>query len=451
MKKVLSLIGLVLIQHFCAVAFSITINVTTPGALSTLLSTSQKSVLVDLTVTGNIDARDVKCMRDEMPLLAVLDLSNANILAYTGTAGTYYSSTKSVVYPANEMPANSFLVSATNTGKATLKSLKFPNSLTSIGVQACYSCTSLTGTLIIPASVVSIGSLAFYNCSGLTKISIASVTPPVIQYSTFMSVPKTACVLNVPLGAATKYRITNYWKDFSSIVEPFSVLVNCNQGGEVAVNTCTVGNNDLVPVNSGSSLTFNFKSYPNYRLAALTFDGVNVLQKVVSNQYITPVASKNGVLLATFELNQYSLLIKNSDGGTTKLICDYGATPTFDLSPGNGQKIISVFFNGLDVTSSLVGGIYTVPPINSNSTLQVVYSSSLTGTEVESAVDVKVYGRQSEIIVDGSSARDIIQVFSLQGKEIKQVRSTGDRIEIPLAKGNVYVVKAARKTVKIVL
>ncbi len=451
MKKVLSLIGLALIQHFCAVAFSVTINVTTPGALSTLLSTSQKSVLTDLTVTGSIDARDVKCMRDEMPFLAVLDLSNANIFAYTGIAGTYYSSTKSVVYPANEMPVNSFLVSATNTGKATLKSLKFPNSLTSIGVQACYSCSSLTGSLVIPASVVSIGSLAFYNCSGLSKILLSSSTPPVIQYSTFMSVSKSACALNVPLGAATKYRTTNYWKDFSSIVEPFSVLVNCNQGGEVLINACTIGDNALIPVNPGSTLNLNFKPNANYRLAALTFDGVNVMPKVINNEYTTPAVSRNGVLLATFELNQYSLLIRNSDGGTTKLICDYGATPTFDLSPGNGQRIISVFFNGQDVTASLVGGIYTVPPINSNSTLEVVYSSTLTETEAESLVDVKVYSRQSEIIIEGSSVSDIIQVFSLQGKEIKQVISNGDRIAIPLAKGSIYIVKAARKTVKVVL
>lgn len=450
MKKVLFLIGMALIQHFYVVAFSITVNVTTPGALSTLLSTSQKNVLADLTVTGNIDARDVKCMRDEMPLLAVLDLTEANIFAYTGTAGTYYSSATNVIYPANQMPANSFLMGITNVGKPTLRSLKFPNSLTSIGVQICYSCTGLTGSLVIPASVTSIGSLAFYNCSGLTQITLAGAVPPTIQYSTFMNVYKSPCILDVPLGTSSAYKSTNYWKEFAHIIEPFSVLVSCSFGGEISVNTRCIKDNALIPVNAGSSLTFDFTPNQNYRLAGLTFDGVNVLSKMVNNQYTTPAAAKNGVMLATFAIKQFNLLIKNSEGGTTNLICDYGSTPTFDLTPNNGKRIVSVYFNDQDVTTSLVDGVYTVPPIIANSTLKVLYST-LTDLETESTVDIKVYSVQSEIIIVGSSTGDVIKVYSSLGKEIKEIQSKGERIAIPVAKGAIYIVKVANKTTKIIL
>ncbi|MFT3753060.1 MAG: leucine-rich repeat protein [Paludibacter sp.] len=451
MKKIITLIGLALIPYLYLGAISTSVNVTTPGALSTLLSASQKSTLTDLTVTGNIDARDIKCMRDEMPLLAMLDLSNANIFSYTGTDGTSYFSTKSVAYPANEMPANSFLINATNTGKTTLKTLKFPNSLVTIGVQAFYSCTGLAGTLIVPASVISIGSLAFYNCSGLAKIQIGNVTPPTIQYSTFMNVNKSTCVLAVPLGAVAKYRAANYWKDFASIVEPFSVLVNCSQGGEVVVNSSVIKDNALIPVNQGSSLTFSFNPNANYRLASLTFDGVNVLTKVINNQYTTPAASKNGILHATFAIKQYNLLIRSSEGGTTNLICDYGTTPTFDLTPNNGQRIMSVFYNDLDVTASLVNGVYTVPPIISNSTLKIVYSNTLTAIETGIGSDVKIYGRQSEIMIEGCAAGEVVKVFTVLGKEVTEIRSVGERIVIPVAKGAVYVVKTARKTQKVML
>lgn len=451
MKRALLVIGLALFIQCYTVAFSININVTVPGTLSTLLSASQKTTLTDLTVTGCIDARDVKCMRDEMPLLAILDLSTANIMAYTGTAGTYYSSTKSIIYPANQMPANSFLMSGTNAGKATLKSLKFPDSLTSIGVQVCYSCTGLTGTLVIPASVTSIGSLAFYNCSGLSKIIVDGATPPAIQFSTFMNVNKSTCILNVPLGARLAYKSANYWNEFTAIIEPFSVLVSCSAGGEIIVNTNTViKDNSVIPVNPGSSLTFTFSSNTNYRLAGLTYDGVNVASKVVNNQYTTPAVSKNAVVLATFALKQYNLLIKNSEGGSTKLICDYGATPTFDLNPSEGKKIDAVFFNDQDVTASLIDGVFTVPPITDNSTLKVVYST-LTGLRSESTVDMKIYTGQSEIIIDDSGIGDIVRVYTMLGKEIEEIKSNGERIIIPLAKGGLYIVKVDNKTTKVVL
>ena len=47
-------------------------------------------------------------------------------------------------------------------------SLTIPNSVTSIEGAAFYGCSELTGSLTIPNSVTSIGGAAFYGCSGLT-------------------------------------------------------------------------------------------------------------------------------------------------------------------------------------------------------------------------------------------------------------------------------------------
>ena len=80
MKKLLSIFVLALLTTLLS-AVSKTINVTTSGTLTTLLTSTEKTTVTDLTLTGNIDARDVKCMRDEMTVLAVLDLSGVSIIS----------------------------------------------------------------------------------------------------------------------------------------------------------------------------------------------------------------------------------------------------------------------------------------------------------------------------------------------------------------------------------
>jgi hypothetical protein len=153
---------------FNVVGFSSTANVkVTAGGLSASLTSLQLTTVTNLTVTGSIDASDFVTMRDNMPALAVLDISGATIAAYTGTGGTYTDTS----YPDNTVPEYAFYNSGTRTGKSTLTSITFPGSVTSIGITAFSMCSGLT-TLTLPNSLTSIGSNAFFYCSGLTSITM---------------------------------------------------------------------------------------------------------------------------------------------------------------------------------------------------------------------------------------------------------------------------------------
>jgi len=150
-----------------------TINVTTPGTLSTLLTPNELSTVTDLTVTGSIDARDFKTMKYKMIVLDKIDISAVNINYYKGKGGPqeyFYTDTTSVTeYPANEIPTYAFyLFSWTSIGKESLISINLPNSITSIGENALRGCNGLVGNLIIPSKVTKIRNGAFQDCTGLT-------------------------------------------------------------------------------------------------------------------------------------------------------------------------------------------------------------------------------------------------------------------------------------------
>lgn len=179
----------------------------TPGGLAAALTTDEKNSIHDLTLTGNIDARDFKTMRDSMPLLAELDLRWATIVAYNGLDGTSIWGNTS--YSANAIPESAFMY-AGEQGKTSLHSILLPATLTLIERYAFGRCSGLTGsltipntvtligdnafescrfngTLTIPNSVTTIGNSAFYNCNGFSGSLTIGNSVTSIGYSAFNS------------------------------------------------------------------------------------------------------------------------------------------------------------------------------------------------------------------------------------------------------------------------
>ncbi len=221
-------------------------DMTTPGTLTSLLTADEKLYTTNLILSGDIDARDIKCIRNEMAMISVLDLSAANIVSYTGSDGPVSSST---TYPANEMPQSSFYLGST-LGRASLTkvllplnltsigesafaycenivdSVSVPLSVTNIGVSAFKNCRSFSNKLTIPASVTTIGDYAYSNCTDISTISVKNPIPPVIYANTFQFIDKTTCKLIVPNGAVTDYSLASYWNEFTNI----SVVTDVNNG-----------------------------------------------------------------------------------------------------------------------------------------------------------------------------------------------------------------------------
>ena len=167
---------ILLIFGFCAIVtsqaqVSKSINISTSGTLAGQLTIYETTQVTNLSITGNIDARDFAFMRDKMTNLAVLNISNTAIKAYTGTLGTYADI--SFTYPANEVPIYAFYNPILLSYKPSLTSIILPQQTTSIGYLAFYYCWNLT-SIEIPATVQTIADYSFYGCFALNAINVAN-------------------------------------------------------------------------------------------------------------------------------------------------------------------------------------------------------------------------------------------------------------------------------------
>ncbi|MBK6283950.1 MAG: leucine-rich repeat protein [Draconibacterium sp.] len=162
----LSIVGLCLTMMLQA-QVSKTLEVAA-GGLKTTLTPTELTTITNLTLTGTIDARDFKTMRDEMPLLAEINLSEVNVIAYQGDEGT--SLWGNTDYLANTIPEYAFS-NGSYQGKITLLNAVLPTSVTTVMEGAFNSCSELL-SVTLPLGLKTIGYSSFHRCLGLTAINL---------------------------------------------------------------------------------------------------------------------------------------------------------------------------------------------------------------------------------------------------------------------------------------
>jgi hypothetical protein len=250
MKKIILILGFILAygSGFSQVSKSVNIS---GGGLSAALNASEKTTITNLTVSGTVDARDFKTMRDSMPSLSTLNLSKVSIIRYHGNNGTaieFYDT----IYPANTIPGYAFIDSNWQ-GKTNLISIILPDSLYEIGRGAFSSCNGLQ-SITIPSSVVCIDNEAFYNCAGLDSISIPSSVTKIGNYAfysctslrsvtllssipldlnssedVFSNVDLSHCSLFIPFETTKEYQTSKYWKEFGHFIEMPGLFLSTNK------------------------------------------------------------------------------------------------------------------------------------------------------------------------------------------------------------------------------
>ena len=111
---------------------------------------------------------------------------------------------------------NAIIHTASHTLLDGCKNTIIPNSITSIGGRAFFSCYDLT-SITIPKGVSSIGVYAFNGCSALDTVVCKAVVPPAPEAGPFENISATA-ILFVPYESIEAYKtISEYANNFAEI------------------------------------------------------------------------------------------------------------------------------------------------------------------------------------------------------------------------------------------
>ena len=231
-------------------------------------------------------------------------------------------------------------------------------------------------------------------------------------------------------------------QDLSNLKIGDQVLLQANASSNLPV-TYTMDSERYAEIyHAGSKIYMECK-------AAGTFH-VKAVQDGNDNYYSTQRINKEVVIVSEGEYNP-TLFIKQADNGMIGTKVDKGSTFTFTVHTNTGWKIHSVSFNDKDVTSELDDdNSYTTPAITSNSTLSVVYEEDIPATVSSmKASAVRIQGTSFGARVTNATIGDMIHVYTTDGILQKAVKAETDRIDIPLERDNVYIIKVADKTLKL--
>lgn len=99
-------------------------------------------------------------------------------------------------------------------GFRNLRKIDIPDTVTYIGKDTFFNCTSMT-EIIIGSGILTLDDAAFGNCWRATSITIKATTPPTLGVSVFQN---TTCKIFVPANSLLDYQVA--WSSLADRIEP---------------------------------------------------------------------------------------------------------------------------------------------------------------------------------------------------------------------------------------
>ena len=445
------------------VYISKTINVPTAGTLSTLISDNDINKITKLTISGNIDARDINFLYFIINL-SVLDMSDVNIKEYNGIGGLYPNRYSETLYPANEIPSYSFVYFDYN---SALTTILLPKSLTSIAKYAFYNCWGLRD-ITMPDSLVSIGENAFYCCLCLFTINIPK------EVTTIASDAFSYCINTTTFNVNTENRHfcsqdgIIYNKDMSILYAypkaregSFIVPATVTSIGKYAFDHCS-NLIDIVIPNSVSEIgEMAFNSCTNLQSINLP----KKIKKIKDNtfQFCSYLKSVNMPdSLQFIGINAFCLCENLRDIEIPKTV-SYIGNSAFEQC----NKLSIIYALNTDpIDLSLTANVFSFDKANCILYVpkgsEIAYRQAnqwkdfkfvkeiIAGIRLIGLSDIKILTDNEKLIIENAKLRDKVEIFSITGIKIKEQLIDSYQTKIKLHSG-IYLIRIDNYSCKVIV
>ena len=467
------------------------VNVTTAGTLSALISSTDKNLITDLTLSGNLNGSDILFIREMAGggfsessktegKLIKLNLADANIVTgddyYYGENKTYINCIDMYMfYNLKNLISVVLPNSITYVGEHSfqnctgLTSIVIPDKVTFIDYDAFGGCTELT-SITIPNSVTSIGEFAFSGCSGLTSVTIPNSVVSIDQDAFSGCTGLTS--ITIPGSVTSIYKNAfcdciglkeiNVSKENPEFVDVDGVLFNKESGLELvtypnAKSATYIVPNSVTAINyrafSGciglTSITIpnavtSIGNYSFFGCTGLTSISIPSSINYIGEYVFSGCTGLTSVTIPNSVTNIYLSAFEDCSG--LKEIHIKNATP-----PSAGTEV----FTGVDRTACKLyvpkgsKAIYAgTAPWSGFINIVEEESTAISKTEVN---NIAVYAEQGAIVVNRIDQGETISVYTLFGSLVQTIKATNNKIKVDVPSNQIYIVKVANKIYKVAL
>lgn len=278
--------------------------------------------------------------------------------SYEYGATPTFTVTANAGYQVDEVRVDSVLVTLTN-GAYTFSPLTCNHTISVTFKPLNYTITAAAGN---GGSITPEGEVVVASGSAQTFV-IAPATGYVIDDVT---------VDNVSVGAVTSYTFENVNADHT-INATFSVI-NLTITATAGANG-TITPSGVQTVAYGSTPTFTVTADTGYDIDEVRVDGQVVT--LTNGTYTFAEVTTNHDIYASFKVKTFTITVTEPAHASITpngvMTVNYGATPTFTITPALGYDVTAITVNGTNVISSAVatatGYTYTFPAVTANRTL----------------------------------------------------------------------------------
>jgi plastocyanin len=279
---------------------------------------------------------------------------------------------------------------------------------------------------------------SYYITSSADSNSIISPSGNVVvnpNFSqTFTYSAKSGYIINSVLVDGSSVPITGSYT-FSNVQANHTISVT--SANEMLTVTASAGANGVispsgsVSFNYGGSQTFTITPNAGYHIANITANGASVTVTSPSGQtYQFSAVSADSSLTATFAINTYTITVTQTTNGViapSTSAVDYGATPSFTITPNTGYHIKSITVDGSSVAVTSSSG-QTVSFTNVQATHTITASFAVDTFNITASAGADGSISPSETISVNYGGNQTFNITANTGYYIVDVRVNGSSV-----------------------